>query len=94
MNGKLERLAIRRRTLVEQCAQQRATLSRSAAPWRNTLAQADKGIALLRYLRSHPIWLAAGGGLLLAMLGPGRVWRLLGRGWLGLQVLNRLRGKL
>lgn len=93
MNRKLARLAQQRQVLLEQCAQQRATLTQAAAPWRNTLAQADKGVAALRYLRSHPIWFAGGGGLLLALLGPGRVWRWLGRGWFGLQMYNRLRSK-
>lgn len=93
MNSKLAQLAKRRQMLIEQAARQRTTMSRAAEPWRNVLTQADKGVAVLRYLRRHPVWFAAGGGLMLTILGPSRVLRWLGRGWLGLQMLNNLRLK-
>lgn len=93
MNAKLLQLAKRREALIEQAAKQRAAISKGVQPWRSTLARADQGVAVLRYLKSHPIWLAAGSGLLLAILGPGRAWRWLGRGWIGLQMLNQLRSR-
>lgn len=91
MNPKLIQLARRRAELIEQAATQRTTMSQAAMPWRNVLARADQGIAALRYLKRHPLWLAGGGGLLLALLGPGRIWRWLGRGLVGVQMVNRLR---
>ncbi|HEY0721189.1 MAG TPA: YqjK-like family protein [Gammaproteobacteria bacterium] len=91
MNAKLSRLAQRRTLLIEQAAQQRAALSQASEPWRNLLARADQGIAVLRYLKNHPVWLASAGGALLAVLGPGRLWRWFGRGLFAWRMVQRLR---
>lgn len=93
MSEKLRQLAERRNRLIEQAASQRAALSQAAQPWRTTLEHADTGLAALRYVKTHPGWLAAGGAILMAVLGPARVLRWLGRGWLGLQMVNQLRNK-
>lgn len=91
MNEKLTRLAERRNYLIEQAAKQRVALTRDTEPWRVVLERTDQGIAAVRYLKSHPAWLVGAGGVTLAVLGPRRIMRWLGRGWIGLQMLNRLR---
>lgn len=91
MNAKLIRLAERRACLIEQTAKQRAALAQEAEPLRTVLARADQGLAVVRYLKSHPLWLVSGGGTLIALLGPGRLWRWFGRGLVGLQMVNRIR---
>lgn len=90
MNGRLTRLADRRRLLVAQAAVQRTALASNMAPWRARLALADRGIAALRYVRSHPA-LMVGAALLLAALRPRRVGKWLPRGWLAWQIGRRLR---
>ncbi len=92
MNDKLIRLAERRERLVAQAAAQRMTLAQNIEPWRNPLARVDQGLAVLRYIKSHPAWIV-GGAVLLAALRPGRVGKWLGRGWVTWQMLHKLRGR-
>lgn len=91
MSTKLTQLAERRKCLIDQSSQQRTMLAQAVHPWRETLARADQGIAALHYVKQHPLWLVAAGGLVLSIAGPSRVWRWLGRGMVGLQLLSRLR---
>ncbi len=91
MNAKLIRLAERRAALVEQSASQRAALYQATEPWRNVLARADQGLAVVHYVKNHPLWLVSAGGALLTMLGPGRLWRWLGRGLFAWRMVNRFR---
>ncbi len=90
MNKKLARLAERRRLLVAQAAAQRTALAHTMEPWRARLALADRGIAALRYVRSHPA-LMVGAALLLAALRPRRVGTWLQRGWVMWQIGRSLR---
>ncbi|MBW8370865.1 MAG: YqjK-like family protein [Thiobacillus sp.] len=90
MNRKLTRLAERRRVLIAQAAAQRTALAHNVAPWRARLALADRGIAAVRYVRSHPA-LMVGGALLLAALRRQRVGKWLQRGWLAWQIGRRFR---
>ena len=94
MNRKLIRLAERRSLLIAQAAAQRDALATHMTPWRSRLALADKGIAAVRYLRSHPA-LIVGGALLVAALRPRRAgagtW--LQRGLLAWQIGRRLRSR-
>ena len=89
MNGKLTRLAERRRLLIAQAEAQRTALAANMAPWRARLALADKGIAAVRYVRSRPGLLVAA-ALLVAALRPRRVGTWLQRGWLAWQIRRRL----
>lgn len=93
MNAKLTQLAERREYLLEQAEKQRVALSREAEPWRIVLEKTDKGLAALRYMKHHPVWLVSTGGIMLAALGPRRIVRWLGRGLVGLQMLSRLRSR-
>jgi len=92
MNEKLIRLAERRERLVAQAAAQRMALAQNIEPWRTPLARVDQGLAALRYIKSHPAWII-GGGVLLAVLRPGRAGKWLGRGWVTWQMLHKLRSK-
>ena len=91
MNDKLMQLAERREDLVAQAAAQRMVLAQNIEPWRTPLALADQGLAVLRFIKSHPAWIT-GGGALFAALRPGRVGKWLRRGWLTLQIMRKLRG--
>jgi hypothetical protein len=90
MNGKLTRLAELRSLLFALGAAQRTAMASNMAPWRARLVLADRGIAALRYVRSHPA-LMVGAALLLAALRPRRAGKWLSRGWLAWQIGRRLR---
>jgi len=92
MNGKLTRLAERRSLLIAQAAAQRTALASDMTPWRSRLALADKGIAAVRYVRSHPA-LIVGAALLVAALRPRRAGTWLQRGLLAWQIGRRLRSR-
>lgn len=90
MNRRLAAIAERRRQLVARSAAQRIVLAADMIPWRTHLARVDRGIAVVRYVRSRPaLWL--GGALLLAALRPRRFGVWLQRGWLAWQIGRRLR---
>lgn len=89
-DGELQRIVERRTRLVAQAAAQRAALAQDMAPWRPRLALADRGIAVVNYVRRYPA-LLAGIGLLVAALRPHRAAGWLQRGWLVWQVGRRLR---
>jgi YqjK-like protein len=92
MNASLNALAERRRRLVLQAADQRAALAQQMEPWRARLARVDQGLAVLRYIGRHPVWLM-GAALLLAAWRPRRVGAWLQRGWVLWQVGRRLGGR-
>jgi len=92
MNGKLTQLAERRKRLVAQAEAQRALLTTNLAPWRERLRLADRGIAAVRYVRSHPA-LVLGVALLIAALRPRRAGTWLQRGLLAWQIGRRLRSR-
>ena len=92
MNGKLTQLAERRSLLIAKAASQRTALATDMTPWRSRLALADKGIAAVRYVRSHPA-LILGVALLVAALRPRRAGTWLQRGWLAWQIRRRLFGR-
>ena len=89
MNSKLSQLAERREHLVAQAAAQRTALAQNAAPWRASLALADRGMDVLRTLRRHPAWLL-GATLLLVALRPGRAGKLTRFAWVGWQIGRRV----
>ena len=79
MSEELSRLAERRKRLVEEAAIQREVVAQEVDDWRPVVKRVDQGIAIGRYLRKHPPLLAAT-GLVAATIGPGRIWKWLGRG--------------
>lgn len=92
MNGRLTRLADRRRQLVAQAAAQRTMLANDLEPWRARLALVDRGAAVLRRVGRHPV-LIVGVVLLLAIWRPRRAGKWLHRGWLAWQLGRRLSGR-
>ena len=91
MNQKQARLAERREHLIAEAAVQRAALARNMEPLRAPLAKADRGLAALRYVRQHPVWLA-GGVAVVAALRRFRTGKWLTRGMLAWQMVRKLRG--
>jgi len=91
MNHKLTELAKRRARLVAQAETQRTALAQSMEPWRAPLAIADKGLAAVHYLRSHPA-LLVGAGVFLVALRPNRAVAWLQRGWVAWKVIRKIRG--
>jgi len=89
MNARLMEITRRRAALVAQAATQRSELGRWVQPWQAPLGLVDRGIALLRRVRTNPLALAVG-VLLLFRLGSGRwsVWA--GRLWTGWQIYQSL----
>lgn len=97
MSRKLARLAERRQQLVALSAAQRTTLAYTLEPWRARLSVVDRGVAVLCYVRRHPI-LMVGASLLFAALRsrrvgmhPRRVGRWLQHGLIAWQLGRRLR---
>ncbi|WP_151704003.1 YqjK-like family protein [Nitrincola alkalilacustris] len=88
--GKLS-LAQRRARLVAQAAEQRGALGAAVDEWQAPLAMVDQGVSVLRYLRSHPQWVAGVVVLIAAMRSrrSSGVW--LRRGWMAWQLINKLR---
>lgn len=91
MNKKQTRLAERRESLIAQAAAQRSALGWNMEPLRAPLAKADRGLAALRYVRQHPVWLV-GGVAALAALRRFRTGKWLTRGVLAWQMVRKLRG--
>jgi len=91
MTRNLHDLAQRREALVAEVAVHRAALAENLQPWRHPLALADQGLAAVRSIARHPIWIAAVVGLL-ATLKPARVMRWLGLGVVAWRRLRHLRG--
>ncbi len=89
MNARLMALARRRAALVAQSAAQRAEIGRCVQPWQTPLAVVDRGIALVRRARAHPLAFVIG-VLLLFRSGSSRwsVWG--GRLWTGWQIFQSL----
>lgn len=88
MNDKLIRLAERRECLIAQSSAQRMALAQNIEPWRGPLARADQGLAALRFIRSHPVWLV-GGSILITALRPGRIGKYFQLGWLTWQMRHQ-----
>ena len=91
MKRKRTQLAARRQQLVALAAAQRTILANDMEPWRARLALADRGVAMVQYVRRHPA-LMVGAALLLAVLRPRRTGNWLQRGWWVWQLGRRLRG--
>ena len=64
MNARLTAIARRRAALVAQAEAQRNELDRLIRPWGMPLALTDRGIALVRRLRAHPLAIVVGVALL------------------------------
>ena len=76
---KLEDILARKARLVERIAHQRQRFAAESLALQPVFSAADRGVALVRTMRSHPEWLAAGAGIVLA-LRPRRTLSWLRRG--------------
>lgn len=76
MNKTLIQLADRRNHLIAQTIAQRLVLAQNIEAWRMPLSRADQGLAALRYIKNHPVWIV-GGSILLVVLRLGRARKLL-----------------
>lgn len=72
-------LAQRRLALRAHCAVQRAELAEVVEQIHSRLGSVDRTIHVLRYYAARPVLIAGGLGLL-AMIGPRRLFRWVGRG--------------
>jgi hypothetical protein len=94
MNKKLLKLAKRREQLVATAESQRTQLAQALEVWRAPLAMADQGLAVIAYIKTHPILLAGGSAILLKILRPKRISKWLSRGWFAWSLMRKLQGKL
>jgi YqjK-like protein len=95
MNRNLSAVLQRRRELLTEIAAQRLQVAALGAQWQVPLALADRGLAVIRLLRSHPALLACAAVLFVVrrrgvsgLLSAG--WRV----WKGYRFIITLRNKL
>jgi uncharacterized MAPEG superfamily protein len=72
--SRIAQLEHRRSVLIAQAAEQREALAGSVEPWRRPLAIADRGVAVARFFKRYPAFLAAAAVVLL-LLKPGPSFR-------------------
>jgi hypothetical protein len=85
-------LASRKARLAAECARQRLVLADELGDWQARLRAVDRGIAAARFLKAHPVAIAAVVGLV-AIVGRRQLLRWAGRGllvWRSLQTVRTL----
>lgn len=83
MNNQMLKLMQRRGELLARITAQREQLAETGIRWQAPLAVADQGLAIVRFLRSHPLLVAAAVALLVIrrrgviglVKGGWRVWK-------------------
>jgi hypothetical protein len=93
MSDKLQKLADKRQLLIAQAASQRLLLAQDSHSLHRPMAMVDKAVAALCYIKQHPIYIAGGGAALLSLTKLSGIGKWYRRGWLGWQILNKLRSK-
>ena len=95
MNKQMLAVMQRRGELLAKIAAQREQMAEAGAHWQVPLALADQGLAVVRFLRSHPV-LAGGVAALFVIRRRGMVGLLKGawRLWKGYRFLSALSEKL
>jgi len=93
MSEELCTLTVRRQHLVAEATTQRLFLAQNIEIWRAPLAKVDRGLAAVRYIKNHPIWIASTGLGLLTVVGPNRAGKWFQRGFVMLQIVRKLRNK-
>jgi hypothetical protein len=82
MNKKLRNLDKRRESLIVEAAAQRLLITQNIETWRTPLALADRGLAAMSYIKSHPIY-AAGASLgFFTVIRSSRAGKWFQRGWI------------
>ncbi len=79
----------RRSQLVTRAAEQRAALSQQIRDWRRPLEFVDRALAIVRYVKSHPLLMALPFGLLV-FRRPRVLLRWFNPGWLAGEILRKL----
>lgn len=83
-------LAVKRERLIARSALQRAALAQQSAVIAKPLALADRGLAAARLAGRHPVLVAAAVAALVVWR-PRKAVRVLQYGWMGWQMLRRVR---
>ena len=73
-------LARRKERLIGRAEGQRGEIAAAIQRWEKPIGVVDRGIAVARFLRAHPL-LLAGAAVAAAVLGRRNLVRWLGRGW-------------
>ncbi len=94
MNENKHRLAQRRENLILEIAEQRVALAQTVGVLRPSLAIADKGIVVIKFMRSHPFLMLSGGAILLKVLRRHHIGKWFRGGWLALRLIRKLNNKL
>jgi hypothetical protein len=89
MTAAARRLAELRARLLAQSAAQRRRLRLEIEPWRKPIEMLDHGLHLVHVVRTHPMWFAGAGALLL-LLRPRGAAAWLRHGWLGWLMFSKL----
>ena len=92
LSQKLGELSRKRAVLIARSARQRATLADELYPWQAPAATLDRALAITRFVRAHPLAVAAVGGVV-AVLGRRQLLRWTGRAlvvWRGWRTLLTL----
>lgn len=93
MNNQHTQLAKRREQLIAASEAQRLALAKNLKTWHRPLAIADKGIAVVRYVKHNPL-LAVGASTLIAILRPKGMATWLQSGWAALQIVRNITKRL
>ena len=78
--GPLIELARRKERLIARAAAQRRVIADAYHRWQKPAAMVDRGVAVVRFLKAHPLLLAVG-AVVAAAAGRRNLLRLAGRGW-------------
>jgi YqjK-like protein len=76
-----------------EIAAQRALFGQHMEVLRSPLSMADRGMAAVRYIKSHPALAASASVGLLAMVKPNRIGKWLQGGWVVWNIVRKLSGK-
>lgn len=90
MNRERLILAKRREHLVREAAEQRVMLSQSVNALRTPLIFVDRGLAVMRFIKIHPILIAGGSAILVKLLKKSFLGKWFGRGILAWRLLREL----
>lgn len=93
MNKKLLKLAQRRERLVSEAERQRVQLTQTVDTLRAPLAMADKGVAAISYIKTHPLLMVGGSAVLMKILRPSRIGKWFSRGLFAWQMMHKLQSK-
>jgi YqjK-like protein len=101
MSKKLLKLAIRRDALVLETEKQRMQLAQIVDTWRAPCALVDQGLAVISFIRKHPIWIAGastvastvGSAVLVKLLRKSFIGKWFSRGMIAWQLVHKIRSK-